>query len=827
MRPCELVASRSRGLRPVVAVVLALGALIAVTPGHALLWPSEARRVEVDLGSPDVAVRRRAARRLTELAGAPAARATQQALSDADQEVRLIAVEAAKALRLPALGDRVQSWLTESDPKLRLAAAEVLAAEPSPRSVGALARALSDVEPSVRAAAAAALGATGAAEAVIGLLGRLDDPALEVKESVVRALARLGDARAVVPLISKIEDPRPGVRRAVARALGELGDRRAVSALVLVLRDPDPAVRAAALAALSDLGDPSAAPSVAALLAAEGTSAVRAAAVEALGRLATPESVARLIEALGALPDERDAIQRALGSLGATAVPALLRCVATAEPGSANGCATALAATRAPEAGAALRDGLRRARLNPETALYALGELRDVEAMPLALEHLAHVDPAVRRAALSAAGALIDPRSADGRAVEPLELAFQRARGRRAERLSIVHLLGRTGSARAARLLVPIAREADDLSFRLAAIESLASIPDPRVAGVLLDALADEEPSVRREAALSLRRSRLRGLAGKLVERLEQASPADRSTISLALSGVMHDADEASLRRIERALTNAAEGERDGLIEALARAHGATALRALTALARSRAAADRAKVAEGLAFRSDAQALVAKLLADTEPRVRANAVWTLGGAGSARDAELALRSVGDQDVQVAANAVSAFARLGARHGFSRERELCALAADRRGAVRAAAFSGLRLQRRRCDGRERRAVASDPVASARRAAAELIRDVARAPDDERTLRRCQQQETSGSVAAACVGPPVALSAGPGAEILAFVVPAGESAPIGSVPFALRRADSLIRHGVADRRGAVAEPGVPNGEVELAVPAALEE
>lgn len=808
-------------------ILAALFPLLDASRSAALLWPSETERVMRDLGAADVAVRRRAAQRIRELPSSAAARAVRTSLEDDDIEVRLTAVETAKALRVTGLAERVIGWLTEADPRLRLAAAEMLAAEPTPRAVGPLSRALSDVEPQVRAAAAAALGASGAPEAVIGLLGRLDDSAVEVKESVIRALARLGDSRAVVPLVSKIEDSRPVIRRAVARALGDLGDRRAVSALVLALRDSDSSVRGRAIEALGEIGDASVVPSISAVLSEDSASDVRLAAIDALGRLATPEATARLIDAFGRLTDERDALVQALSRVGKEAVPALSHCLTSSESRErADGCALALAHVATSDGAALILDAVRRGRVSPDAALVSLGEIGDPVALPLALEFLGHRDPAVRRAALSAARALLHPADADGRAVEPLELAFHRAKGRRSERLALLELLGRTGSPRAARVLVPIADEATDIEFRLAALAALGNVRESSVPAALLRALDDPEPSVRLAAALSIRKSAPRGQAQALLERLERASAQDRSALALALAGAIHAAPNALVARAARAALAADGPERDALIEALLHTRAPAARATIRTLASSVDPADRAKVAEGLGADAQDVATLVALASDPDPAVRANALWSLGAAGTARERGVLVKALADRDVAVAANAAAALGRLSRRAGAFAARELCAALGDGRAVVRAASLAALRLGQARCEGRARKLLSEDPSARVRAAAAELVRDVTPDAADRRALRRCAAQEPTGSVAAACAALPSKPLRGE-SEVVAFVVPAGETAPVARAPFALRRPDGLVRHGVADRRGAVCERGVPDGELALEVPAALEE
>ncbi|MFO7180215.1 MAG: HEAT repeat domain-containing protein, partial [Pseudomonadota bacterium] len=652
----------------IVSTLVLAGLLLASRSGLAVLWPSEVQRIERDLAASDVSVRRRAATRIVELGPKVGSRVALRALSDPDVVVRLSAAEAAQSLGVSDIGERVVGWLTHPDARVRLQAAELLSRAPSPRAVAPLTRALSDAEPSVRAAAADALGVSGAPEAVVGLLGRLDDSAIEVKVSVVRALSRLGDARAVVPLVSKIEDPRPEMRAAVARALGELGDARAVSALVLSLRDPDETVRAAALRALGELGDASVVPSMAALLAADESASVRKSAVNALADLGGSEAAAALVRALGERPEERDQFVRALGRLGVSAVPVLTACLSAGDVGGrTDGCALALAEVEGSGAGPVLRDAIRRGRVGPEAALMALAKSGHGDALPLVLEHLGNADPSVRRAALAAASALLDPERPDGRAVEPLERAFYAAKDRRSERLELLRLLGRTGSPRAGQTLGPIAARADDVEFRIAALEALGNAGPDAAPRVLLTALGDPEAGVRLAAALAIRKSPPAGSARVVVERLERAGPAERPTLALALFGALAR-DEATgvFPRVARVFEASREAERDALIEALGNAANGAGLALLRASAASAEPADRAKTAEALALLPEGRSALRALVRDPEPAVRANAVWSLGATGSADDLEVVTQAFADSDVASAANAVTAFARISVR-----------------------------------------------------------------------------------------------------------------------------------------------------------------
>lgn len=810
------------------ALVLSLSVM---GEARGFVWPNTAERIEKQLGHSDVAQRRKAALRLGELPPSMARRLVLKALTDGDDEVRLAAADVAMDLRLKSAGEQVVAWLNDPERRVRQAAAELLRVSPVARAVAPLGRVLGDPDPGVRAAAAAALGAAGSKDAAMPLLGHLDDSVPQVRRAVVMALAKLADKRAVVPLIGKVQDSHPIVRHAVARALGELGDARAASALVLALRDSEETVRVAALEALGRLKDGPAALAIVSLIGEDPRPSVRAAALEALARIGTPEALDALIAELGREdPNSGSSVRGALAELGKQAVPRLEKCL-VGQPAQrlADGCALALADVGTPRAASLIIDALRRGVVRPRAALAALAKLEDPSAVPTVLEHLADPDPFVRRAAIDAAAVLLDPKTPDGRAVEPIAKALDRAKSSDAERAALARLLGRTGSPRAVAALAPIAEAADDLELRIAAIQGLGMLGPAKQDAALLAALDDEEASVRLAAAVALRRSASGAAARALLDRLEGAAEQDRSALAIALGGALERSKDArDAERTERLLRASLGGERDALIEAMGRISGAAGSKRLVALASQSAdIADRAKVAEALASHPEAKAALEKLAEDVDGSVRANAIWSLGALGGSGDVALLTRALADRDVAVAGNAAAALGRVGRRTKARVSPALCQALADSRSYVRANALAGLGIAGARCPGGEERAIVlRDPGAIARRAAARLLAGVASgSPElDRAALAACSAEDPDGSVAAACARRPESPRSG-SEPVLVYVVPVGESAPQPRAPFALVRADGSLRLGVSDRRGVVFEHDAPRGELSLAVPAPL--
>jgi HEAT repeat protein len=807
---------------------LALALFLSGAPARALLWPNEVAALETRLTRGTVSERREAAARLIELPRAVASRLALLALSDPDVDVRLSAAEVIVSIRPKGSSRKVIAWLTSPEPRLRLAAASVLRVLPVAEAVGALGRALLDSDPAVRAEAASALAASSLAEAVVPLLGRLDDSAPQVRRAVAGALARLRDARAVIPLIGKVEDPEPTVREAVARALGELGDTRAVSALVLVLRDSEDAVRVAALTALGQLKAQSAERSIVAQLEVGATASVRAAALGALAGIASPSSIALLVEQLrttSPYSEQGIELREALHALGRAAAPPLLDCLAGQPPlDLADGCALGLSGTGDIRAGPAVVRALRERVVRPEAGLDALAEIGDRSALPVVLEYLSVPDPQLRHIARASCLALLDSDAPDGRAVEPLARALHGAGTRVDELLEIVRLLGRTGSARAAAVLQPLATRSDDAVLQAASLEALGHLGRANTSGVLLAALDSDRGNVRWAAALALRHSGDPSAAPSLVERLERGAEQERQALAVALAGALvHTTDAGLLDRVERLVVGSRSGDRDALIEAMGSVEDPSVIPRLLRFSASLQPQDRAKIAEALAGHTAARTALAALALDRDSAVRANAAWSLGVAGQADQIGLLTRMLTDTNEAVAANAAAALGRIGRRTGRLVGDKLCGALDDTRSYVRANALAALALSGLACPERAFELLEYDRSEHVRSSAALAL---GRAPASQRdrvarALTRCARTDPSSLVADACETPtrPIPADTEP---ILVYAVPAGEARPVAGAPFALILSDGLTRLGVADRRGAIFERSAPRGQVRLGAP-----
>ena len=820
--------------------------LLGAGPASAFVWPNVSEQVARGLASSDLTERRQAAQRLADLPPETALPLVQTALGDPDVEVRLYAAQGAVAARLPKAGDRVIPWLAESDARLRLAATDVIREAPTERSVVALGRVLGDPDAHVRRSAAMAMGASGLPDAVSPLLGHLDDTAAEVREEVARALGRIGDARAVVPVIGKVQDSVPEVRKVVARALGELGDKRAAGALMLALQDVSPDVRLEAVGALGRLRSDDATAAIAPLLddnssargaSGAGAAEVRAAAVRALGLIGSPAAIKVLVAALE--KDDRFAshspVREALALAGKAAVPALVSALQGSPSRTlAAGAALSLAGLHDKAAGPPIVKAMQRGVLPVYEGLRALALLGDDGAVPAVLELLDDAAPLIRREAIRAAAALLDPQRPDGRPIDPARHALGERGTLVDEKIELCRLLGRTGVARAQDVLLPYASSKHE-GLRLTALEALGSLGASNAAGVgsaavdkvLLDGLDDESPRVRLKAGLALGRVATAAAAPVLLDRLLVAAEQDRGALGLALGGALGKVtDPALVQRVAKAVGSAPQEARDALLEGLGRVKLPEAGAALVSLSAG-SLDDRRKVAEVLASHGEALDALVKLTQDADAGVRANAVWSLGKVGKKDQAAALGGLLKDSDSSVAANAAGALGLVLARasDAAGATAALCPVLADPRAYVRANALEGLSLAGARCNaGLARDLLLRDPAQPVRIAAADHLARQTKPDDaDARALLRCASEDHDSAVAARCAKPVEAIKGV--TDVSVYVIPDARDTPEPRAAFALVRADGLVRLGVADRRGAILESATPIGTLRLGVPAAL--
>ncbi len=439
--------------------------------------------------------------------------------------VRRQALALLERLRGPQSVTAAIHALTSREAEIRWRAACALYKLADAAAAAALAHAASDTDYRVRQSALAALGMTGDPSLIPVLMMALRDGQGAFAAEALRGIVRAAGAATLPSLLPGLQDEAACVRQAVAQALRGLDGPGAIPALLGALDDSEERVRLAAAQALARAGHKAALPVLSALLA-EGRTHTRAQAVEAIGQLGDAAGLPALLAALrDSSRTVRDAAAEAIVALGEHALPGLIAMLTDANPRVRRQAVRTLGALRVPAAAPALLNALRdeEAAVRRD-AVWALATLRPAEGLLALAGALRDQDGEVCGAAAEALGEWGDPAAVTALAVALCE-------GHPAARKQAAEALGRTGDRAAVPHLAAALADADPAVQRAAAdaLQALgdpAGLPalaawqaaggelrrallspnpgDPAAMSRLLEALGDEESTVRSQAAAAL-----------------------------------------------------------------------------------------------------------------------------------------------------------------------------------------------------------------------------------------------------------------------------------------------------------------------------------
>jgi len=442
---------------------------------------------------------------------------------------------------VPALLDIAARGL----PQVRSTALAALRGKPDPRVVVLATNALKDTNGAVSVEAArvlASMGAMAGAETAKALQEVLNDNYVELVHEAIAALATVPGPESVDALAEAIRDRRGDIRELAVQALGRRNDTESVAPLLGALKDEEPEVRAAAVQSLGWLRDGRAVPELVALLEDEGLvhyQRIGALAAAAIAEIDTPDAAPLLIKALGG---KQNAAERAAWALGRMRDTQALGALITASAHNYRA-VEALGGFDDPRVTQPLIDALDDWGYNRSAAAArAIGRLRRPEAVNAlcGLLKADHVEP--RTAAFAALEALRSPDM-----IEPARLVL--------ENLGQEH--ARAGTARA-----------------------LGKVEDERVPGMLEAALRDPSLLVRVEAAAALYRMGRAGdqMAALLADALANGYPEEREAAASAMQGCN---DPRYTQALIAALRDDTPAVRQNAARALGALHAANAIEPL------------------------------------------------------------------------------------------------------------------------------------------------------------------------------------------------------------------------------------------------------
>jgi len=763
------------------------------------------------------------------------------ALRDDDNNVRHEAGRVLGRGKVAEAAPIVMEWLADIDPKTRAVAAEILGDLGGDDATAALVRTLGDVDAGVRLQAVDALGKIGKAGnpiVVVPLISRLDDDKSDVRKQAIAKLTDLGDRRAVIPLVAAFGDTSVEVRKAAVHAVGVLGDKAAVPALLRLLSDPVDDIRTLAVAALGNLAAADAVDTLIDLLpnGSGGNENFRAKVAYALGQIATrPESGAagelaarRLVAAL-ADPTVRNAATEALRVAGKAAVPALVAHLDGRLPGEPGAAIDLLREAGDPRATAALVAELDRGRVPTSRVLAALGATGDPRALVPVLGLLSSPDAAVRLAAMNALRPLV---GTDARAADVL---LERLGDDDLEvRILAAEYLGLSRASRAVPQLASLTGAGNPPRLRLAAIDALGEIGDPRGRLALIAILREGPPSLHRAAATALTYLADPAAAPELVALIRADRGPTRHHVVRALGGTLRGRRDGDVRALfEELAANAPAPVGLAAIASLAAMADPAAVPALVELARD-SGADRRRAAVwalGELGAVSAVPLLSGLVGDRDDRLAGDAAWALGeiaASGAEGRAAVAAGDVPDRLAQALrhggwATAIDASAAL-ARLALDRQ-PLAPSAVD---ALAVALHHPSRLVRTHAamalgavGGKLPPRVVTSLAVLVRDDSSPWVRDAATA-----ALARLATAGASvpADARAAIAAQPRRPAAAPPAarEWRSFYVvdPDADDAPVRQEPYFIRRSDGLSWATYTDARGEMTAEHFPAGDAVVA-------
>ncbi|PKK91536.1 MAG: hypothetical protein CVV64_07215 [Candidatus Wallbacteria bacterium HGW-Wallbacteria-1] len=438
--------------------------------------------------------------------GSRAVQSIIEAAASSKRDMRYWASKTLGKLKSPKAFDILVALLEDPNWAIRLNAVEALGELGDRRGVSNLVRMLSDDYWSIRCQAAVSIGKLENSpehptiselelggfrsrkgmddDVVRSLVSMLDDSNPEVRISAIRVLGEVGDESMVPVLASRLTDEDRSVQRVIINALGQTGSPSAIPVLESYLNSSAADQRRLTLGALSRINDRAVVRLMTQLLRDQDDE-VRILAAKALSETDDHSPLDQLMESLG---DHNEYVRfwsaRALGRFSESrSLDALVHL---------------------------LRDPSLPVRKTAVSSLARIGD--SAVSASLISAYSAESSREVRTEIITALGDLGDMESI------PFLVSVMES-GNRELSFFAVRALAATGSSEATAPLLKIAREGslDERYWSIRALSSMADAGSSQVCDVLMNAVMDEDESIRYSAICSLEETNAMVSADKLI----------------------------------------------------------------------------------------------------------------------------------------------------------------------------------------------------------------------------------------------------------------------------------------------------------------------
>jgi HEAT repeat protein len=511
-----------------------------------------------------------------------------------------------------------------TDPRdaIRTAAIEALGVTRNRRGEPAIVEVAQRVGDAAQSAAIHALGELGT-ERAVGVLAAIASHPGDVASTAVRALARIELPSARAAIAALVDSPSIAVAASAIGVLTEL-DEDMIAKLGSIVQAGDRELVLAALSTLARAGD-KALPTLRAA-ALEGALEVRITAMRLLVDIDHP----LVLETLASILDNEDgraadAAASVIASIDSDAAREVLISAALAEQGPDSRAVEYLMRQTGPEVEQALLVIATSDSRSRWDALEHLVRAGNTEALAFAVGAARSGSDESRIEAMEALASAASQASIDA--------LVELARGAGELKPRALEMLGeaRPDDPVVARLLHDSV-QSSDADEAAAAAAALSRVGTPQARDALIAALGNRDPSVARNAAMSLSKFRI---TDEVTAALRAATVAHPELSSLVMHQLLAAGSPHGLELAKRAL---ADGE----------SHDAA--RAISALEQA-----------GTPAAFDALAQGAR--ASTDPQVRAEAISSIGVMGDKRSGEVVAQALRDSDANVRSTAARALGQI--------------------------------------------------------------------------------------------------------------------------------------------------------------------
>jgi HEAT repeat protein len=728
------------------------------------------------------------------------------ALADSDLNVRLAAAEVVSEQRY-AIATDIIPWLESDILEQKLEALRVFVRVPTESAIEPLIRLVFDKIAEVRLLAVAAISMLDEQSVTATLIIAASDSDDRIRRNAVRELAYRNDPQIYDVLVNKLSDVDPYVRADAVAALAARYESFTESLRRQMLFDKSPDVREVAVRSLGRRADDRLKRILISRLDYEESSSVLREIALVLTRYERAETALDTLREWNKLTSERArvAIAEVVRDDTRLAEAVVKTCISDARIGASIDCLVFCG-----KGGCDDKTVVRLVLANQiprELALKIIGRAQSIDGLDWAIEQLGFRSENVQNLAFDAIERILTSRPS-GLAFDALVQRLEAFGVDDARYSRMIGLIGLTLATKAKELLLGIALAPTyPDSVVIQAVIALRRFDATGCDERLFALLNHPNEQVAITTAAMLFSSRCQSSPRSLFVQSDR-TPSRRILRYIVLSALLATTRESGVwSLVERQLSRLTGGDRDALLEGIARNTSPDAKDLFYRIRRNLSVADRRKIASAWDATDEALEPLVSFANDSTVAVRLHAISSIGRLGNARHIPMLLRFLTNPNVEVQSNAISSLGYIAKRRKQPIATYVCSFLESRISTLQKSALSALSVTGERCgNGMIERKLTRVRDTSIRFAATRLIVASQRA-EDAPDLLRCLNFESNSAIRRLCSENDVpARDPWKAVSRLVFVVEDGQNVPMTETEFAISEDNGGVIFGFTDRRGA---------------------